>query len=88
VSFLIAWTPYAFVSFYTGFVDDETISPSASTIPAFIMKSSMVWSTIFFVLTNKNIQSKFHRRGENCNIRNDSIKNDLKNETFKLFPVK
>jgi hypothetical protein len=52
------------------------------------MKSSMVWSTIFFVLTNKNIQSKFHRRGENCNIRNDSIKNDLKNETFKLFPVK
>lgn len=57
--FIVSWTPYAIVSFYTGFIDEEAISPLGATMPAFFMKSSMVWSTLFFILTNNNIRPKF-----------------------------
>ena len=61
VSFLVSWTPYAFVSFYTAFIDEKAISPLGATLPACIAKSAIVWSTFFFVLTNKNIRSKFQK---------------------------
>ena len=59
---MVSCTPYAFVSFYTAFIDEDAISPLGTTLPAFFLKSSMVWSTLFFVVTNRNIKSKI--RGE------------------------
>ncbi len=58
VGFVASWTPYAFVSFYTGFIDEHAVSPFGATMPAFLMKTSMVWSTVFFVFSSKNIKEK------------------------------
>ena len=57
--FIVSWVPYAIVSFYTCFIDENAISPLATTMPAFFSKSSMVWTTLFFILTNNNIRSRF-----------------------------
>ena len=59
--FCIVWAiiSYALVSFYTCFIDENGISPLASTVPAFFSKSSIIWTTLFFITTNQNIRSKF-----------------------------
>lgn len=44
---------------YSAFIDADGISPLGSTIPAMFAKSSMVWSTILFVYSNKPIRNKF-----------------------------
>lgn len=64
--FVVSWTPYAFVSFYTGFIDEKAISPLGATLPACFMKSSMVWSSLFFVCTNRNIRKKL--KGDNFSV--------------------
>lgn len=58
-TFLITWTPYSLVSMWSAFVNPDHISPLGSTIPAMFAKSSMVWSTILFVYSNKPIREKF-----------------------------
>jgi hypothetical protein len=46
------------VTLYGAFIDPDYITPVYSTIPAIFAKSSTVWSTIFFIITNKSIKSK------------------------------
>ena len=54
----MSWTPYAVVSFYGAFIASDDIAPIAGTIPAYFAKSSMVWSTLFYVFTNRKMKSK------------------------------
>nr|QVK45899.1 G protein-coupled receptor [Proales similis] len=56
--FIVAWTPYALVALYTAFIDADGVPPLLGTIPAIFAKSSMLWSTLFYILLNKNI---FHK---------------------------
>lgn len=58
--FVITWTPYAVVSLYSAFIDSNAITPIGSTIPALFAKSSMLWSTLLYLLTNKSIKSKMN----------------------------
>jgi hypothetical protein len=52
-------------AFYIGLLADNEIEqqkfPLVSTLPAFIMKSSMVWSTLFIVFNNKTIRTYFEK---------------------------
>ncbi len=56
--FICTWTPYALVSLYSAFVDSDGVSPMGATLPAVIAKSASIWSTIFFLLSNRNIKSR------------------------------
>jgi len=44
----------------------DHITPVGSTLPAVFAKSSTVWSTVFYIFSNKNIKSKmsFNRSSE------------------------
>lgn len=55
----MTWTPYGLVSLYSAFINPEDISPLCSTLPALFAKSSMVWSTIFYIFSNKEITKRF-----------------------------
>jgi len=62
--FVISWTPYAIVSFYSAFGNSgEELSPVMGTIPAYFAKSSMVWSTLFYIFTNRKLKAKLTREG-------------------------
>jgi hypothetical protein len=60
VVFLVAWTPYALVSMYSAFVDADAITPLLGTIPAVCAKSSMLWTSVIFISSNKNIRRKLN----------------------------
>ena len=53
----LIWIPYAFICMYSAFVNSDHITPIVSTIPALLAKSSMLWSSIFFIYTNKDLRS-------------------------------
>ena len=55
--FLISWTPYAIVSFMTAFTSFE-VSPFASTIPAVFAKTSILFSSLFYLCTDDRIQNQ------------------------------
>jgi hypothetical protein len=61
--FLITWTPYTIVFLYNCFknINDES-QPILSTISAVFAKSSVFWSTLFYILTNRNIKSKLLKK--------------------------
>ena len=77
----MSWTPYALVSFYTCFIDENGISPLASTVPAFFSKSSIIWTTLFFITTNQNIRSKFMF----CSKPPNNTDQSRKKENFSIF---
>ena len=70
--FVCTWTPYAFVAIASAITDYE-ISPLVGTLPAVIAKSSMLWSSLFFLFTNKIIRR---------NISNST------NHSLRQFPIK
>lgn len=61
--FLITWTPYTIVFLYNCFknINDES-QPILSTISAVFAKSSVFWSTLLYILTNRNIKSKLLKK--------------------------
>ncbi len=44
---------------YSAFINPDHITPAISTLPALLTKSSMLWSTVFFIFTNKELRKKF-----------------------------
>ncbi len=58
--FTISWTPYALVALYAAFVDSN-LAPLSGTLPAMFAKSSMVWSSVLYIFTNKQIRVKLTR---------------------------
>jgi len=56
--FGISWLPYALVSMISAFIDPDLISPMGSLLPALFAKTSMVWSTVFYIMSNKQIKYK------------------------------
>lgn len=58
--FSIAWTPYAIVAMATIFSAD-LIPPMGALLPAIFAKSSMWWTTIFFIMSNKQIKYKIFK---------------------------
>ena len=55
---MLAWTPYAIVTLIAAFGNSEIITPLMGTIPAVIAKSSMVWSSLLYILSNKAVRNK------------------------------
>ena len=56
--YIVTWTPYAIVSLYSAFINPDHITPIISTLPALLAKSSVVWSTLLYMFTNKTIRTK------------------------------
>lgn len=56
--FCVTWTPYAIVALWSSFINPGGVSPLTATLPAVIAKSSMLWSPLFFILSNKNAKSR------------------------------
>lgn len=59
--FIITWTPYSFVLLVNSFKITNYSWPIASTVSAVFAKSSVVWSTFFYLITNKNIKSNLKK---------------------------
>jgi hypothetical protein len=59
--FGIAWTPYALVAMISAFVGSDIIPPMGALLPAIFAKTSMVWSTLFYIFSNKQIKYKIFR---------------------------
>ncbi len=55
---LFRWTPYSFVLMYNSFKNSTEQMPELSTISAVFAKSSVVWSTLIYIVTNRSIKSK------------------------------
>ncbi|KAJ8319408.1 hypothetical protein KUTeg_004499 [Tegillarca granosa] len=58
-AFLISWTPYAFVSFWTVFGDTKALPILVKTLPQLMAKCASVWNPIIYVSTNKQFRSAF-----------------------------
>jgi len=54
-SFMITWMPFALVSFASIFIGPR-LGPVVSTVSAMFAKSSLLWSTLFYMFSNKNIK--------------------------------
>ena len=55
MGFLISWSPYAIVSIYRVFTDDY-ISPMVETIPAMFAKSTLLWTSVLYIYSNRKIR--------------------------------
>ena len=58
VSFMISWVPYALVCIYRVFFETSHMSPFTATLPAMFAKSSMLWSSLLYFLTNRKVRVK------------------------------
>ena len=56
--FIFTWLPYSFGSMYIAFIDKDGLGPTLETLPAMFAKSSMVWSTCFYLFSNKQFRAK------------------------------
>ncbi|RNA28801.1 melanopsin [Brachionus plicatilis] len=54
--FVVSWTPYAMVSMYRVFVD-QNVSPMAGTIPAMFAKSTLLWTSLLYIYSNRKIRA-------------------------------
>ena len=83
IGFLITWLPYAFVSLTSMFI---VIGPAVSTLPAMFAKSSILWSTLFYMFSNKNIKRILIQMIiQNSNREINNNKNNNKNELKIIF---
>ena len=55
---VIIWIPFAFNVVYSAFINPDDISPEISTLAAIFAKTSTVWSTLAYILMEKNINFK------------------------------
>lgn len=60
MGFIISWTPYAAVAFYSAFISTD-LPPIAGTLPAMFAKSSLVWTSVLYIFSNKQIRTKIGR---------------------------
>ncbi|CAF1150452.1 unnamed protein product [Brachionus calyciflorus] len=63
--FVISWSPYALVSVYGAFLDQK-VSPLMGTIPSMFAKSTLLWTSLLYIYSNRKIRqiikSFFFRR--------------------------
>ena len=83
VIFILTWIPYAIEAFYSSLFNSPAKEPLFSVIPTIFAKSSMLWPSLFYLLTNNIINKR--RRMEhkadldrkikeiNCNATTDLI---------------
>lgn len=46
------------VCMYSAFISDKPLPPLYGTVPAIFAKSSMLWTSLVYLLTNKSIRVK------------------------------
>ena len=55
MGFFLTWLPYALVSGYSSFINNKSIDPLFTTLPAVFAKSSMLWVPAYYFFSNKNL---------------------------------
>lgn len=58
LGFLLTWLPYAIVSLYSACIKSEQFRPLVTMLAILFTKTSIVWSTLFYLITNKKLKSK------------------------------
>ena len=58
LGFLLTWLPYGIVSLYSVCIKSDHFSPLVSMLVILFTKTSIVWSTLFYLITNKKLKSK------------------------------
>jgi hypothetical protein len=62
--FVISWTPYVIVSMYSLFGDHTRITPLMATIPSLFGKSSLLWPSVLYIMSNRNIRNFLFKKPE------------------------
>jgi hypothetical protein len=62
--FVIAWTPYTITSLLSALYGANAVSPLGSFIPALFAKTSMAWSALFFIFSNRKIKETIFGNGK------------------------
>ena len=70
--FIFSWLPYSAVSIYRVFFGE--VSPFYASLPAMFAKSSMVTSTISYLLTNSHVKRKLMPVKQNKTTNTERIK--------------
>ena len=55
-NFIVTWTPFAFVSMWSAFVNPDTISPELSMVTSILTKSSFFWTPLVYILSDKRVK--------------------------------
>lgn len=55
---MITWTPYALVSMYRAFTVSSRLSRLAASLPSLIAKSSLIWTSLLYLFTNRPIKTR------------------------------
>lgn len=58
VAFLVAWTPYALLSFIVTVHPTIYLDPILAAVPAFFAKTAAVYNPIIYVFMNKQVRKK------------------------------
>ena len=61
VVFVIVWTPYAVVSFWTAFGDASKVSRIAASSAAVFAKTSSMWNPIIYTFLNPRFRSALYK---------------------------
>ena len=78
VIFIIAWTPYALVSFYSALIVPNGVGPVYSLLPAICAKTSMLWSSLFFLASNYSFKHA------NAAAKSDKTLTSLKSSAYEM----
>ena len=81
VIFVVAWTPYAMVAMYSAFINPKGVSPLLGTIPAIFAKSSMLWTSVIYIFSNRQIRENLTSLFKFCKPKSPS-ESKIKNEKF------
>lgn len=86
--YLVTWTPYAIVSMYRMLVDSNGVKPIYGTLPALFAKTSLIWTSLLYILLNKQIKRRlfiFKRRETISRFSTNNTNNNLISSNFFVF---
>ena len=58
LGFLISWAPYFSISLFSYFITSNNMTPLLTTLPTLLTKSSFVWTSLLYLLSNNKIRTK------------------------------
>lgn len=77
--FMFTWSPYALVCLYTAFINSKRLDDIYETLPAIFAKTSLLWTSLHYIYSNRNIKNNIFRE------RNRSSKSFASEKSMHMF---
>ncbi|XP_052212560.1 visual pigment-like receptor peropsin [Dreissena polymorpha] len=61
LAFVVSWTPYAIVSFYTVFANPHALDPILTRSAAWLAKTEVIWNPLVYALLDKSFRRKMEK---------------------------